>query len=811
MDRALEIEDPKDGIALAGKVTWFNPENSKYCILASRQSGDGDGGGGGGSSGSGEPKEGSAHWISVDKLVEAKAMGVHKNGKRLQLKAPPSVEGHEARTSTESGYQQERVNIQQREAEGESDVPSQDEQGEIKKEKPPREEGTTADFGGTEKGEEDAGTAIGKRRRDTSCPPTSGADIAPTKRLARLEVQPRQAKALELDSQPLLPEPGGGEATEAVPLLAEGAASSENGEKSSSLETERGVGMAHPIQQQPRFLPSVQFPQQEPDAFTRYPIRGRLKCPTKAIGDPIARRGLEGTPSTKRLRQDVEPHQENVAAGQDGMEPECAKEAVPGSPIHSKGGVPRDNCSAFDLEPGWPHGSGLGLVPVMRVRAVRLPGGGDATYFASAYFASTSQNVVCNKRSSPSFSFGFEELETKLSGGATKQQQSGNIEEVYEPSERVEGNDPAENDAGNKETDGAEVSVAPFARKSGHEEGQSVYTVEETARKTKIASSDGGDVEDGEANASSDGGVDCMPSSPRSTDTNGGDVERASGTGEQGREEGGGVGGQDEQTVPMDASNVLGPKGECNDSTEANEMEISSDGGSCCGFEGAEAASPFISEDEDEDDDDFGRGWGLGLDRGEAPGLSRVGIQSHFSGVGDASSSAVAGPSAGATETTQDLPGRLSTERVGAVESPESPSDVDAMRSSDPEDWKQADLGVTVEATNASGGRSNSELVEGGSAVEAGPEIVVANPTVPQQTEMIMALRRIVREQLQRVLRSASKGEEAALAGSDGNDVLERIAANSEDELFRRLYQDSTGGREYKVGYSVARFGLLFP
>ena len=812
--RMLEIADPKGGIALTGKVTWFNSESSKYCIVASRHSG--EGGSGGGCSGSGEPKEGCSHWITVDKLVKARAMGVQKNGKRLLLKPLPSVEGERAGISKEKGYQENRVKIEENgEARKGSDVACAEEQGE-NQQGGPREGDASGDVESAEKDEESVGMIeTGKRKRDTPASPTSWPGTAPTKRVACLEEQPRrQANALELDPQPLRPEH-------------DGAAGPGSGETSSPLEIESGTATRHPFQQQTRFLPSVQFPR-EPDAFARYPIRGRLKRPTNAIVDPNEERRSEGVPSSKRPRQDIQAHNKAVVtAGQDGMDPACPKEAIAGSLDHSAlsgvsqtpraqrsraaGGVPRDGGSAFDLEPGWLHGMGLGLVPVMRVRAVHVPGGGDATYFASAY-TSASESVICEKRSSPCFSFGFEELEIKSPGGSTKLTRGDETEMDCEPSgarEQVEGKRVTQKDAGNGETEGVNISVLPCTRQPGLEEERTANTEgDETIDRTEIVSTDDGDVDDGEIDIFSNGQADATPSSPRATVSVGGYVARTSGTGKQGGEEEEGSGGEAGHAVSKHEDNLSGVKGEADNVTEGNEtedVEISSDDVSCGGFEGAEAASPCISEDED--DGDFGRGWGPCLDRGDSSELaSGVEIQSRCSTVEAPSTLALAGSSSGATEINQVLRKGLSVESGGAAaESPESPPDGDVAGSTGPARWKSTDLEATKVPGNTSG-RGSEPMHVGGE-----PEIAVEKTPVPQQTEMTLALRSIVREQLRGVLRSASKSEEAALAGGDGSDVLDSIVSDTEDELFQRLYQDSTGGREYKVGFWGMWFGLRIP
>ena len=106
--KTIEIADPgQDGaVVLTGKVTWFDQDRSRYCIMTSLSGVGGEGSGGGSSSSGGgscsgglEATGGCAHWLTVEKLIGAKAVRVDlRSGKRFDVEPPPSVEGGEEET-----------------------------------------------------------------------------------------------------------------------------------------------------------------------------------------------------------------------------------------------------------------------------------------------------------------------------------------------------------------------------------------------------------------------------------------------------------------------------------------------------------------------------------------------------------------------------------------------------------------------------------------------------------------------------------------------------------------------------------------
>lgn len=826
IDKALEIKDPElGGVALAGKVTWFDPKRSRYCIVSG-----GGGGSGAISSGSGEPKEGCSRWITVDKLVEAKAIGVQRSGKRFTIEQVPSPEG-EDRAAGQDCVKIERHDEEDEEG-NEAHTLSAADEGENKEEA--REREGVASVGLKEAGsnEEDAATTTaGKRRRTDTLPSrASPSDIAPADHPAirPKEQSPLAPAPLERGSQPtrmaseeaveiahlLCPRGEGPESPTEVKVASESGAADPR-----SVDTEkRSTASRSPTPQQTRLLPSVQF-QEQSDGFSRYPIRGRRRRPENLAFDPNEQRGLD-VPSSKRPRLEGEADERLDVAADAGPDSPITELACPGEAtvlgdlVHAAEVARHESRSTFDLRPGWPHGMGLlGQVPVMRVRTVRVLGGGDVTYFASAY-ASFDKGVVCDKRPTPGFSFPFEELEAMTTGGAKQPQRDTHADQPCNLPEELQGREGGENildHAGIRKTREAEAARMPPSSELGQEQ-ENQKEEESGVDQTSNVSSDSEDAEDGEVGTLSSERADAMPPSPSCENPSVcGGVERLSPADKQVVKEGA---TNNEQTV-QPACQIPSVTGEDESATNAKEveemeeMEISSDDVSCGGFEGAEAASPCISEDDDDDDDDVNLRWDVFRVGGSPARLARV--DAHTA---DPLLGATSAASPSATETTQALLGPLSVESDEDAEKSESLRDGVVSDQDDQTGPKSNGVEATPSDQQASAAMAGGTAMPGLEgelpATQQEPEVATAEPIAPQQTGLTLALRSIVREQLQGVLKSASKGEEAALAGGDGNDVLERIASDTEGELFGRLYKDITGGREYKVGYSSDALGLVF-
>ncbi|CAM9255693.1 unnamed protein product [Ectocarpus fasciculatus] len=834
MGKTIEITDPeRDGaVALVGKVTWFDPTRSRYCIVTSRRvGGDGD------SCDSGQLKEGRTHWVAVKKLVEAKAVGLRKSGETFALEPLPSWEEQRTETDKESGCQDSDVKVEQEEDEKvaqDSSGLTWGEQGE-KKEANSKD---AADLEETKSEMEHGGTTTaGKRRRTGPTNPPIPSDESPAKRTAHVGVQSRQGRAsLGLDSHSLPPAAESsllpcvqGEGSQSSAVSGVGP-TSEIGDAGPSAEMEgRSMAARHPSQEPSRLLPSVHLAKQ-PDPFSRYPIRGRLRRPTTPVPDPKEPRALEDVPPTKKQRREEDPDQRVVVAADAGSDPSSSMglaspgDAVvagashePASPGKSDGAQSRfipqarpcmevrrvsaseaEQCeggSAYVLEPGWPHGMQLlAHVPVMRVRTVVVPGGGEATYYASAY--TSAESVVGNMRSAPRSSFRFEELEELSLTNCVKERPAqqgtvadfldGHPERSCEPDGTREGREcgrSAQGDSGNlSPPQVARLGESQTQQAKDHEEPP----VDEES--SVSADDDEEEEEDGEITTLFDGRAGVMPPNPGSGKiTDDGGVEMAPGKGGQVAEEQAGNSGLLAHGVYHSSqSNTIDDSNDATKATDVDEMEVSSDGGSYCGFEVAEAASPCISDDEDD------VRWGRSDDCGDANGTT----------------SALAPSSSSELDTAAALQERLS-ELADCVEDSKSAADT-VSKDANPADDPSIDSAATVEKAlpdtceDGSTPRHRQEM----STVEREPEITLVQPPAPQLTGVTLALRAIVREQLQGVLRSASKGEEAALANGNGNEVMEKIATGAEEELFGRLYKDSTGGREYKAKYKQLLLSL---
>ncbi|CAM9435846.1 unnamed protein product [Ectocarpus sp. 4 AP-2014] len=832
MGKTIEITDPeRDGaVALVGKVTWFDPNRSRYCIVTSRRvGGDGD------SCDSGEPKEGRTHWIAAKKLVEAKAVGLHKNGKTFALEPLPSWEEHRTETDTESGCQDSDVKMEQEEHE----KVAQDSSGLTAEEQGANKEANSKDAAGLEETKPEmkqGGTGtVGKRRRTDPTDPSMPSDESPAKRTAHIGLQSRQARApLGLDSHNLQPE---AESSLSPCLQGEGSQSSavsgvgstsEVGNAGSCAEMEgRSMAARHPIQEPSRLLPSVHLAEQ-PDPFSRYPIRGRLRRPTTPVPDPKEPQALEDVPRTKRQRRGEDPDHRVAVAADVGSGPSSSmgltwpgdavvagacNEPAPGNSggaqsrfipqarpsievrtVSAAEAEQREGGSAYVLEPGWPHGMQmLAHVPVMRVRTVFVPGGGEAAYYASAF--ASAESVIGNMRSAPRSTFRFEELgelsltdrvkERPAQRGTMADFLDDHPERSCEPDGTREGREcesSAQGDSGN-------LSPSRVARLGELHKQQAKEREEEPLDEASSVSADDDEEEeeDGEITSLFDVRAGAMPPCPGSGKTIDDDgVKMTLGKGGLVAEETGSKGLLAHDVHHSSQSNTTDDSYNATKATDVEEMEVSSDGGSYCGFEVAEAASPCISDDEDD------VRWGRSDDRGDANGTT----------------SALPPSPSSQVDTTANLQERL-TELADCVEGSKSAADTvskDTSPADDPSIGSAATAEQALRDTCKDGNTSRHR--QEGSMVERDPEITLKPPPAPQQTGVTLALRAIVREQLQGVLRSASKGEEAALANGNGDEVIEKIATGAEKELFGRLYKDSTGGREYKAKYKQLLLSL---
>lgn len=897
--KTIEIADPeKDGaVVLTGKATWFDQDRSRYCIMRSFSDVGSEGNGGGSSSSGGgsglEATGGCAHWITVEKLVGAKAVKVDlRNGKRFAVEPPLLAEESGEDTDSDSESRGSHVKSEEKEHEEERKGANRVESGgspteESDKEKRDNtagdEEEERGDHASSVLDEEEPdeaevrAVAHGKRRGRSQVSPTSSPGAVSAKRTARAGMRTRRENSnssVELDLQRAQEEMEGAAETPPCPTLPdEGCASivrdgdeatSENGDNASALEADNSMPIAkHAKQQRRRLLPlpSVQVPEPpiRSDPFSRYPIRGRLKRPPQPPGpqEPEAvggvfsakrRRGGEETmeefavPATARSDSTSNEADERVipappgsgSASNEGVEgpnevpapddsvppaltPPEVNERVPPDPTqepHTSVDVPtasgrasrteagqslsgQASCTAYVVEPGWPNSRDApGQIPVMRVRTVRITGGKEAMYFASAY-AGAAASFACGKRSTSRFTFPFEmfgEVEAaradelpslKEAAGeplkvlpqqscdpveTQEMQRAGDVVQDDVPkleaakevcgdgevrsarSERAkenreDGYKESEGDEGRKESKGGEGGEGDEA-----EAAQANGLPKDTMSSSPSQGSDNSEMEDGEIETLPDGRGDIMPPSPR----------------DEGMESVLDVIGQGaENILEVDmAEGTDDPPGSAEKETAGDD----SDGSEGVQMPMQEAFAKNMATSSDE----------VSCGEPEGDNSSFCSFEDVLKRAGDASSS------------DEDFPdtklGVHACDSTGGAE-----SNVSAFS---PE---------TAQIPQAA-----QELPHG----EGSPEVEVATaedapPTPPpsppdlQQQAATNGLRTIVREQLQDILTSASTGGEAALASGNGAELFRRIAVETEEELFERLYNRSTGGREYKVNFSI--------
>lgn len=774
---------------------------------------------GGDPNGTAEPKEACSHWITVDKLVEAGAMVVLKGGKKVLLEPLPAFEEAETQVDAEStchdsGLEVEEVRAEREEV-GESVVVSAGDGGEKNNAMVSLEEIVSE--------HKDVGSTLaGKRRRaDGPVPLTASSDASAAKRTARADVGSRQERVSPgIDSQSLqpvpetlpLPSPG----IEGLPPLAEHRAGSEpetEGIKHSDKIEGRGVTARCPVQQQDRLLPSVHIPEKN-DACSRYPIRGRLRRQTQPAFEDA--RAIQRKTSMKRQRLASEIDRSlviTVEAGSDSSsgteqahnrEAEVAGAGVRSIPSGTSDRVPAHEASlapasakvtiasvdapdvharasSYGLEPGWPDGMQLlGQVPVMCVRAISVRSDGDAMYYASAF--KDAESAVGHSRSVSRFSFHFEdveELSLDVRGEHARRHDTiGDSMDSHrdlspEPDEKQRARESEGITQGDTRNGESRQGEAPHASRVETPRPQIQEEAEHPGETVEdhVLPDDG--MEEGE--------IDALPERQAGT------ILSANGTATQGSEgDSGNVaqaaqetttsGGITAQTAATATSN------EGNRSSAASiddkhiadveEMEISSDDASYCGFEDVEPALLGTSDDEASD-----AGTHVAVGRGgeDAVGHSNV-------------------------ETKTNVPVLSGVESAPLQSSPSA-----ATKHKAEVQMKSAAGGEQPLRAESCGGSTSGDENEM-PAVEREPESVQSLP--PRETEAILSLRSIVRKQLQGVLRSASKGKEAAKACEDASNVIEEIADGAEEMLFRLLYKDSTGGREYKVR-SVDAYGSL--
>lgn len=527
----------------------------------------------------------------------------------------------------------------------------------------------------------------------------------------------------------------------------------------------------------------------------------------------------EQEPFDQNPQNEVSEMVTSKASGNEVIEPERERRADP----------------AYTLKAGWPNGMELfGQVPAMKVRTFCATGCGNARYFAGAYIG-TSTGIEYDERSAPIFSFQFEELEEKAvthlhigiqerdKASEPLERQPRRFSELIEARDR-EGKEAMHGAATKQEAekDGSSRDLLiereqVKGMENDRDRKRAKTAIGEQAKHLSRNAKNGGgasDMEDGQIQTLSSGRANTMPPGPGDEDVDS-IVDTNSTEGSPG-----GVGepARGANRLPNEVSiQTVGRQlgGVCDDSNspklEDTEKMIPRGNESCGRLEGSETAS-LCGSDEDTINtvgcDYFSCGetaadTSLSSNDNSALAMKFAADGSLSNNAKRLTTIATTGPdvptmfSPGAVEIARVLRERLSRESSRAVQDlePTTPAATEDMRPAGLESTKSKPVVTAVEHAffPAPGGLS--------AGIPAGqiPREVLAQAPPLQRPEVTLALRTIVKEQLQDILKSASKGEEAALASGSGDRMFERIAVDAEKELFQRLYKDSTKGREYKV------------
>lgn len=884
----IEIADPEKGgaVVLEGKATWFDPNRSRYCLVRSSQNGGGDGResgassseGDGGCIGGGDETGSCAHWITVETLIQVKAVCLErKSGKRLIVEALPSVEEEEADTMERSaGDTRVKLEVTDEPGNGEEEHEDAD-----MKDQPERHEGSmlpgsdelvTSDAGADERVESGAfgpsesttGAASEESKRDGESQRVEAAALSGPKSsdsavngdaislqnpargsgtLSRIGWHPpttererEEANETPRDSSPNLHRSGSTSTEREIPPYP---ASVDTSAPSSEPERIKLRARAASDRRQ-ELLPSVQVSHEEPDPFERYPIRGRRRRSMHVLLDPpgsgfigdddaLAKRSRLSSsertcpPETAAIAEAFARPVVSTAADQE-VTPRSQTEAEepsayasagvddgPSVATHDEEGR-RGDASIFALEPGWPGGVDLlGQVPVMRVRTFQVAGCQETTFFAGAYAQDDEGSVTHGNRLASRYSFEFERLEREAVAARTDKASCQNdaaaaaVDSLMlwadDTRKREEGEEVRDSTVQSEsETDlrrnlrvlrGREQSFDGGKGQSmdgqvRSEEAPAVKresSVEDaTTSRQGIGEESSCGVRDGDVDNPSNGLVGDMFPMPRkdvlgldlnfTRDDRSVEVNQVVGTAESGRS-------QDDTSDPT--------QGSYPDNT--NEMQISSDGHSSDeedvetavtkASNNRQDANAFNSDHVDDNLNGLAEGNGANVDRVASPSVS-IGAGNAF----EPSESQLL-PEAASPYCCSDVSSDFLSDK-------DNESEVDSMEA------RSADANPT--SAGQAQAFANEETVETESPPPLAEEEQQLQRQARQEQEgIVLALRTIVREQLQNILRSASKGGEAALAGGNGDEIFQKIALDVEEELFERLYKDETGGREYKV------------
>lgn len=485
------------------------------------------------------------------------------------------------------------------------------------------------------------------------------------------------------------------------------------------------------------------------------------------------------------------------------------------------------------VHPGWPGMEFMGQVSVMRIRAIHISEGKTAKYFAGAL---SSKGYGRNGRSSSRMTFRFEEIEN-LEPSDSHTKTSPGEKGLATESSKLESSNPSElliSQRRPEDGDKASIRDENPGRSRSHPEDVPKFGPD--TMPPSPPDSDAESLEDGEIETLPDGRAINMPPSPRDEDMN---SLKAVSWAKRRKSQIKNKSHNEKSRRSRRASTQEESKGKSgsNSSQSSKDMEISSPqsskdavGFGSVEFQGAKGVSfgaPLAGSSErrsgtsDERPDAETSPKSVGFDTGyQEREFSRLddsmGVPSSVDMVSIKATSAesmslsvefMQDPSVNKKYAAHE---GLSAQRVPIADACGEESHMSTIVGSSKQ-WKDGD---SEEAANEES--FMDEHSPGGSRVCRSTEKELLSGTIregstpsdpesamlmsSQQADVISALRSIVREQIEDILRSASQGGGASISEDD---LLPRIATDIEKELFDRLYRGGVGERAYKVSESI--------
>lgn len=490
--------------------------------------------------------------------------------------------------------------------------------------------------------------------------------------------------------------------------------------------------------------------------------------------------------------------------------------------------VLQEGSPAHRVELGWPALRLMGQVAVMQVRSINISEGRSARYFAGAF---ARRGVAGPKRFGPRISFNFDDLENVHGAG-----DNGSAEHPSASDLRDRGKSIIGCKRGRGDDEASTGTKSPRRSTSGPEDEKDMEENRPYGADTMPPSppdTDMESLEDGEIETLPDGRADIMPPSP-SDDGMGTFKDMILGGTGKGENDGEAPEGR-VQGDPTSRKNLAGGSakpGEDSTGSNSEDLEIS----------GQQSSKESKAGESNEAEPESGRVEKAGIasqSEREAPGGSAPKdvcsetVNGQGCGGVDRAPSRIP-PAHPGREGVEDrevnfLGGSLSV-AVSRADTPVKRTDNIASVSADvvvydppwsqstvsngatPEQYSNA--GKSVGGSQASPNYGSQKDPTNAMLEETSPGSVTvgnAEPVQPirsQRDEVTLALRSIVREQIEDILLSSSQ----AGSSSDEHLTLPRIAEDIEKELFERLYRGGAGERAYKVGVEASNSpsGLVY-